>query len=335
MQRAFALYAALVDKRYPISIDLIEQRIYRDDGRKKKNTQRTAKQEQEWFKTAFKRDRALLKDLGIHIIHVEDARGTGYLIDPKSSFARSDFALELDESTSAFLYLALTGFINDPLFPLPRDLRLAHLRLTNLWSTMYGDDMIAAISNRLPDELPEAQSRFAELMLMAILQSHKVDLTYENQRDEKSRRTLSPYGLSFVEGRWYVIGHDSNSDALRYFALSRIVDADLMNETFEFPDDFDISEHIALPFALSGTTSTDTVTLVIEPDQAAHAKAITRDKGTLEQQEDGSLVWTVEYGDIDRLERFIIENQLTFSDPDCVCARELDARLEKIVLSHR
>jgi len=155
-------------------------------------------------------------------------------------------------------------------------------------------------------------------------------MAYRNQVGMASTRTLSPYGLSFFEGRWYVVGHDSTSDAQRVFALTRIEDAELLKETFVHPTDFRISDHITLPFALIGTQPLGAVTLIISEARAHQARAITRNKGTLKPQDDGSLLWTVEYSDIEVLARYIIEYELVFADPDCAEAQFLRDRLDDV-----
>jgi predicted DNA-binding transcriptional regulator YafY len=342
MQRAFALYAALVDKTYPISRDLIEQRIYRrNTGRGVTEETATAKKAPEknernrdWFLQTFKRDRALLAELGIHIRFIDDARGQGYLLDRKSSFARADFVFEMDEAAVASLYLALTSFLNEPLFPLPQDLRLAQLRLAQLWTSIYGDDDVIALSNRSYDETAVQQAHYAELLLLAILNEAKVQLTYRNQAGGRSERTLSPYGLTFFEDRWYVVGHDSLTDAQRTFALSRIEDASTLKELFEHPADFRISDHVSLPFALPGRGAQGKTSLIIDPTKNAQIGTLTRGKGSLQTQDDGSSLWTIEYNNLDALARYVLEHGLRFADARSLEADYLCKKLGGLVALH-
>lgn len=344
MQRAFALYAALVDNRYPVSKEVIEQRIYRDDATEAvegKSKNRTIQQRKEWFETTFKRDQALLRDLGIQIKFIDDARGSGYLIDPTKSFARGDVLFELDEATCALIYLALTSMVNEPLFALPHDIRLALLRLSPLFESLYGVDKIIASSNRSLDEHADVQARYAELILRAILDTRRLELVYRNLAGQQRQRVLSPYGLSFFEGRWYVIGHDSHNDAQRCFALSRIQDAKLLNETFDYPRDFTTGDHITLPFALNkkkrghgDVGDYHTAKLMIDESQTAQVEAITRGFGSVTPQKDGSLVWTIEYDDLARLIRFALAHQLTFADGGSIEARYLADRLDEVIEAH-
>jgi len=327
MQRAFALYAALVDNRYPVDRDLIEQKIYQSDASVKKSPQ----QNREWFLTSFKRDRALLESLGIRIDYVDDERGEGYLVNQDTSFAHTDFLFKMDEAACASLYLALSSVMNEPLFPLPQDLRLAQLRLAQLWVSVYGDDEVLSFSNRFDNELPQQQAEYAGLMFEAILQTRKVTLSYRNQAGDLSERILSPYGLSFFESRWYVVGHDSISDAQRVFALSRIEEAELAKEAFEHPKDFRISDHITLPFALESAGPLNEVSLIIDESQGQQVEAITRGKGIVQSQNNGTFLWTIEYADIDVLARYVVEHELGFADPECTEAKYLAEKLEGLI----
>lgn len=53
------------------------------------------------------------------------------------------------------------------------------------------------------------------------------------------RRTLDPLGLVVQGGIWYVVGRNRGSE--RIYRVSRIQGAEVLDETFELPDDFDLS----------------------------------------------------------------------------------------------
>jgi len=320
MQRAFALYAALIDNRHPVSRDVIERRIYRLGAEDQKRST-------DWFETSFKRDRALLRELGIHVVHVRESEREGYVIDRSASFARDDFVFEIDEASSALLYLALTGMTEEPLFPLARDLRLAQLRLARLWQSVYGDDGIIAISNRPADETVERQAHHAQALLQAILQTRTIEMTYRNVSGTRTERRLAPYGLSFFEDRWYVVGHDSLSDAIRIFALARIESMSAAKDTFVHPEDFRIGDYLTLPFMLGDAHPQGEVTLLIDESRTWQLPAITRGKGATVTQADGSHEWTVAYTDLDELVRYIIDNELCFVD---ACGKEATYLGEKL-----
>jgi predicted DNA-binding transcriptional regulator YafY len=167
-------------------------------------------------------------------------------------------------------------------------------------------------------------------MLEAILASRKVRMSYENKRKEYSERTLAPYGISFFEGRWYVIGLDDKSNEIRSFALGRIQDAELTKEAFARPDDFKVTERISLPFALDGSRTQGTAVLAIDD---ANVQTITMGKGQVSRQDDKT-VWTVDYSDLDELSRFVVEHDLVYADQSSKEAKYLAEKLEEVIANH-
>ncbi|HUQ81404.1 MAG TPA: WYL domain-containing protein [Gemmatimonadaceae bacterium] len=68
------------------------------------------------------------------------------------------------------------------------------------------------------------------------------------ERDERSRRTVQPYGLFFVSSHWYLAGRDTDRDALRNFRLSRISNVEVnlkksQSADYEIPTDFSLRNH--------------------------------------------------------------------------------------------
>jgi proteasome accessory factor B len=68
------------------------------------------------------------------------------------------------------------------------------------------------------------------------------------ERDERSRRTVQPYGLFFVSSHWYLAGRDVDRDALRNFRLSRLSSVEVNSKKsqsadYEIPHDFSLRDH--------------------------------------------------------------------------------------------
>ncbi len=57
--------------------------------------------------------------------------------------------------------------------------------------------------------------------------------------DRPDTYTVQPWCLKLFNYRWYVCGYCRERDAMRTFALDRIIGLTAMNETFEYPADFD------------------------------------------------------------------------------------------------
>jgi predicted DNA-binding transcriptional regulator YafY len=61
---------------------------------------------------------------------------------------------------------------------------------------------------------------------------------------EETERVLDPYGVVYRVGRWYAVGYCHLRKDIRTFRLDRMLDAELLGETFTPPNDFDTREHI-------------------------------------------------------------------------------------------
>jgi predicted DNA-binding transcriptional regulator YafY len=71
---------------------------------------------------------------------------------------------------------------------------------------------------------------------------------YTIERDERTRRTVEPYGLFFVSSHWYLVGRDRDRDALRNFRLTRISRVEVnprraQSADYAVPPDFVLREH--------------------------------------------------------------------------------------------
>ena len=55
---------------------------------------------------------------------------------------------------------------------------------------------------------------------------------YTASRDEHTERKVSPYHLYNVQGDWYLIAYDDKRQSFRNFAIGRMENWRVMNETF-------------------------------------------------------------------------------------------------------
>ena len=63
--------------------------------------------------------------------------------------------------------------------------------------------------------------------------------------DRPCAYTVQPWCLKLFNQRWYVCGYCRERDAMRTFALDRIIELTTLDETFEYPDDFDPQGYFA------------------------------------------------------------------------------------------
>jgi len=81
-----------------------------------------------------------------------------------------------------------------------------------------------------------------ELMTQAVFTSRRLRILYARPgRDRPTERTLDPLGLVLKAGVWYLIGVADGSTEPRTYRASRVVSAELLDEHFTPPDDFELS----------------------------------------------------------------------------------------------
>jgi predicted DNA-binding transcriptional regulator YafY len=73
----------------------------------------------------------------------------------------------------------------------------------------------------------------------AAQQERRVWMRYRSGNDEETERAIDPYGLVFHVGLWYAVGHCHLRQGLRVFRLDRVLQAELRDEVFTRPPNFD------------------------------------------------------------------------------------------------
>jgi proteasome accessory factor B len=116
-----------------------------------------------------------------------------------------------------------------------------------------------------PTDLPAIEPRLSggeaafEPLTSAVTARRPVRFGYRTTRDPHlAERHLQPWGVVSQRGRWYVVGHDTDRDAVRVFRLSRIegpVSADGKPDAYEVPADADLRARVST-FADTGPAST-------------------------------------------------------------------------------
>lgn len=83
------------------------------------------------------------------------------------------------------------------------------------------------------------------LLLSAVTYNRqRIQIRYGSRGGQTTERRVDSYGLVFTIGLWYVTGYCHLRQALRTFRIDRIQDAQVTDESFEPPEDFN-----ALSFA--------------------------------------------------------------------------------------
>jgi len=83
----------------------------------------------------------------------------------------------------------------------------------------------------------------------AARRGRRVHVRYTRHGGEESARELSPYGLVFHAGRWYLAAHDHGRDALRTFRVDRVGSLRLGGAAPPPPTGFDATDHVSRSLA--------------------------------------------------------------------------------------
>lgn len=152
-----------------------------------------------------------------------------------------------------------------------------------------------------PDSLP-ATDRL-KVFTMAAQQTQRLRICYQAGNGEQTRRAFDCYGLLYRKGRWYAAGYCHLRQDIRVFRLDRVLEAELSDERFVRPADFDsrnfIVGHIAaIPDIWHIQALLDTTLEEIQP-------LIPAEYATLEERSDGVLLRAYDQ-DLDHAARFLI-----------------------------
>ena len=91
----------------------------------------------------------------------------------------------------------------------------------------------------------------------SIVERRRISFTYLASDLERQERKLEPYGAGTKGGYWYVAGRDLDRTAIRIFRLDRIdskISAQGKSASYEIPDDFVMSHHLASPAKIESAT---------------------------------------------------------------------------------
>ena len=158
---------------------------------------------------------------------------------------------------------------------------------------------------RLVEDLPrQANPRYASV-LRAIVYGwatrRTVDLSYHPLRLQPYRARFCPYLLepSAIGYTVYAIGHSDPPGALRTYKMERILEAELTDDPFDLPGDFDGIALLRQAWGVMYGKRPQTVRLRFAPGIAARRVVETTWHPTQQHRSlaDGSVEWSAEVGD--------------------------------------
>jgi len=244
----------------------------------------------EAFQRMFERDKAELRELGVPL-----ETGTTSVFDAESGYriARRDYALpeihlEPDEAAAVGLAARLWQHAG-----------LASSASSGLLKLRAGGIDVDPHATLGIEPVVNAEPAL-EAMFGAIHERRAVRFDYRTPRDDApARRHLQPWGAVSWRGRWYVVGHDTDRDAIRCFRLSRVVGSVTQvgaANAFAPPVGVNLLDHVA---AFAGAPDHHGKAIIRVREGAA--AGLRRWARGVEQGDDGWDVLTLEYSDPESL----------------------------------
>jgi proteasome accessory factor B len=210
VERLMNLVIALLSTRTFITADRIRETVsgYADNA------------SDEAFSRMFERDKNELRDLGIPL---ETGRVSQF--DPTEGYRinREAYALpavELNADEAAAVAVA-TQLWQSPELITATQGALLKLRAAGVDVDAPHTDVAITSTAALPSM--RGSEEVLGILLSAIDSRQAVQFQHRPSRsDPYTTRTVEPWGVVTTKGRWYLIGHDRDRDAVRTFRLSRI-----------------------------------------------------------------------------------------------------------------
>ena len=185
---------------------------------------------------SIKRDIALMRDmLDAPIEYSALHRGFYYSVKTfrlPAGYASADDMLALGMAKNL-----LTIYKNSPLYKAARDL------LDGITAPLDAEGVTGWYENRIV--IPTLASAPVDeniwnLIVTGLRKNKKLIIDYKGLKDnEQQKRKISPYQLLFDTRTWFLYGYSEERKDTRLFALARIQNITVTDESFVFPKDFD------------------------------------------------------------------------------------------------
>lgn len=258
LERLIDLVILLLEQRAPLTFAQIREKLPEGYPQPKIDS----------AKRMFERDKDVARAIGVPIEVVTDELGA----EPAYRIRKDRFYLQpidLSADEVAALVLAVRGGTpEDP----------ASVAVSKILSSLRdgGDGeasapSLAAASAALPLAGGDGADRLFEVWSATVARK-AVAFQYRVADGGTARRTVDPFRVVFRGGRWYLVGHDRDRDAIRAFRLSRISsDCEQVGDAASPPADFRAEDHIKVgPWGAGEPTGS--ARIAFSPDAAWPAR---------------------------------------------------------------
>ena len=144
------------------------------------------------------------------------------------------------------------------------------------------------------EDVPSARE-FLPTVLQAIRNSNKVSFTYAGFNRSRAERDIAfrPYFLKRYKQRWYMIGFKEKSNGIRTYALDRIREMKISNESFQMPESLQLDDLFGNIIGVtSSQAAVKTVRLRATSTQAKYFRALPLHTSQREEVHDDFSIFT-------------------------------------------
>jgi predicted DNA-binding transcriptional regulator YafY len=135
--------------------------------------------------------------------------------------------------------------------PIARDLGRVFSRIAELLPdklTVRPELVFSRFSFTAPPSKPIQEEIWVQLV-RGLMNQRVVKIAYRAlEAKESKEREIEPYHIANLSGEWYVFAKCRRADQVLQFSIPRIQKAELLDETFEMPADFDPEKLLATTF---------------------------------------------------------------------------------------
>lgn len=118
---------------------------------------------------------------------------------------------------------------------------------------------------------------------------------------EPAWREVEPYIMVRADGRWYAVSRCRDVEGIRFFRADRVLEAEPGDATFEVPDGFDVAE-----FLDDGHLYQPRNDVEVTVRYGSRVARWVRERGPVEEHEDGSVEVTHSVSDLDWIVRHVL-----------------------------
>lgn len=92
------------------------------------------------------------------------------------------------------------------------------------------------------EEIPRG-TEYLQTIIESMQQNLELQIDYQSFYDHRVTYHIQPYAMKVYHQRWYIVGYLKEQEGIRNIALDRILELELTNEKFRYPDDFDAKKY--------------------------------------------------------------------------------------------